>query len=415
MRSLTLCGFLLSICAIPCSGQVPYTVTGTVQSNTGALATSGSVTFRIRPSSQSILYYIAGTTVIAPQIATCGINASGLIKNATNLANPCTVWGNDQITPGNTTYDVTFAPNGVTTNMIHQVGINSVCMNLNSPCFLPVINVVPQYQTITTSPIAVNLIPAVAHVFNVGNVGFPYAAGYFDNLFVTSFNITTINATNVNTTNLNTTNLTVTGTFPSHTWYGNNTGISAAPGVESIGLTDIGPGITSTGTYDFSPSTITKLHVGAGYVPSSNGEIGFNSTTGQWVAWVKQNATLVNGEFVTTQSGQFAPPSCAQWEPGTTPFIGDGLGGNCMYSTTHTGATALVTTLHQVIDVCTLGTNCVVTFSGAAPFSNTGGFDCFARDATTPANAVTVALGPGTGVTFTGTGTDVVHYICTGF
>jgi hypothetical protein len=55
---------------------------------------------------------------------------------------------------------------------------------------------------------------------------------------------------------------------------------------------------------------------------------------------------------------------------------------------------------------CTLGTSCVITFTQA--YKNAPG--CIATDNT--AAAATKAVSTTSGVTFTGTGTDVLTYVC---
>lgn len=68
---------------------------------------------------------------------------------------------------------------------------------------------------------------------------------------------------------------------------------------------------------------------------------------------------------------------------------------------------------HTVSDTCTLGTNCGVTLTGSAVFTSSSSYRCAASDATA-ANAVRVNQTSGSAVTFTGTGTDVVSYLCIG-
>ena len=82
--------------------------------------------------------------------------------------------------------------------------------------------------------------------------------------------------------------------------------------------------------------------------------------------------------------------------------------------TIYSAAGTRSTSTHTVKDTCTLGTSCSVTLAGSAAFTNSGTYDCWARDATTPANAVTIARSSGSVVTFTGTGTDVINFLCTG-
>jgi len=189
---------LVLLFAVPVWAQTPVTVTATITTPTGTLATSGTVQFKVQPYSASILYYILNTGVLAPAQSTCGINASGVLLNTT-LSGPCLVWGNDVITPGNTTYDVTFNPNGVYDRVIHQISITGAGpYNLAAPVFAPPVQVIPQYVAIRTPPYAANLLPAADTVFNVGAPNLRYANGYF----------TTLTATNMSFTNLD-----VTGNF----------------------------------------------------------------------------------------------------------------------------------------------------------------------------------------------------------
>lgn len=177
--------------------QAQITVTGSVSG-----ATSGTVTFSLSPWVSSVQYYVPNGPVIASQNQLCGINSGGQVKNVA-LSGPCMIWGNDIITPGNTTYTVIFAPNGRITQTVPQEQLTGSAYNLSAPVFAPVVKIVPQYQTITTSPIAVNLVPAAPHTFTVGQNGNPYSAGYFDQLFLTgSFNPSSISATTATFTTL---------------------------------------------------------------------------------------------------------------------------------------------------------------------------------------------------------------------
>lgn len=68
---------------------------------------------------------------------------------------------------------------------------------------------------------------------------------------------------------------------------------------------------------------------------------------------------------------------------------------------------------HTVIDACTLGTSCAVTLTGSSVFSSSSSYKCSAID-TTAANAVKITYTSGSQFTLTGTGTDVLNYICIG-
>jgi hypothetical protein len=71
------------------------------------------------------------------------------------------------------------------------------------------------------------------------------------------------------------------------------------------------------------------------------------------------------------------------------------------------------TGVHIVEDVCTLGTNCSVTLTGAAVFTNSTSYQCTAIDQT-GANAVKFLPSSGSAFALTGTGTDVLSYVCVG-
>lgn len=82
--------------------------------------------------------------------------------------------------------------------------------------------------------------------------------------------------------------------------------------------------------------------------------------------------------------------------------------------TTYNAAGTQQTNAHLVKDTCTLGTSCSITLTGGAAFTSNATYDCWTRDATAPANAVTVTRTSGTALAFTGTGTDVINYVCVG-
>ena len=82
--------------------------------------------------------------------------------------------------------------------------------------------------------------------------------------------------------------------------------------------------------------------------------------------------------------------------------------------TTYNAAGTQQVNTHLVWGTCTLGTSCDITLAGSAVFTSNTSYDCWPRDATTPANAVTVTRTSGSALAFTGTGTDVVNYFCVG-
>ena len=68
---------------------------------------------------------------------------------------------------------------------------------------------------------------------------------------------------------------------------------------------------------------------------------------------------------------------------------------------------------HFVSDTCTLGTSCAVTLTGNAVFTSSSTYSCVAQD-DTGANATAISYSSGSAFTITGTGSDVIRYICVG-
>lgn len=167
--------FVFSVAA---AGQpTPVTINGTISDAGGNPATSGTVVFDIQPQSSSIQYYIPGLTTLAPQEVTCNIQSDGTLLATTT--GPCKVWGNDLISPANTTYTVTFNPNGQNTNQVAQECIATPGpYNIDSPVFCPVVSIIPQYSQITAPVIQGNIIPNVNGVFTFGN-----SQAYYANIY----------------------------------------------------------------------------------------------------------------------------------------------------------------------------------------------------------------------------------------
>lgn len=177
--------------SLPMRGQSTLTVTGTIQDSTGHVATSGYVQFDLQPTNSGVQYFVGNVTVLAPQSAQCGINASGLVKDINNTANPCLVWGNDVISPANTTYCVTYAPNGTVTNTVCRQNLTGSSYNLNTPVFAPVVSIVPQFTSIVAPAIQGNLIPSANNVFALGSTNFRYANAFISNITgLNSLNVT---------------------------------------------------------------------------------------------------------------------------------------------------------------------------------------------------------------------------------
>jgi hypothetical protein len=82
--------------------------------------------------------------------------------------------------------------------------------------------------------------------------------------------------------------------------------------------------------------------------------------------------------------------------------------------TTYNAAGKQQTNTHIVADQCSLGMNCNVALAGDAAFSSATSYQCAATDATS-AGVVRVSQISGSAVVFSGTGTDVIHFICVGY
>lgn len=68
---------------------------------------------------------------------------------------------------------------------------------------------------------------------------------------------------------------------------------------------------------------------------------------------------------------------------------------------------------HLIEDSCTLGTNCAVTLTGSAAYTSSTSYSCQCTDQTA-AQACRANQTSGSAVTFTGTGTDVLRFVCAG-
>jgi hypothetical protein len=162
--------------------QTPVTINGTIQDAGGNLATSGTVVFSIQPQSSGIQYYVPGVTAVVPQAVTCVIDNLGTLQNASQ-SGACKVWGNDVIAPANTTYTVTFSPNGQQTNSVAQQCVLGVGpYNISTPQFCPVVSILPQYSSITAPVIQGNIIPKFNGTFTLGNAQGFYANAFLNNL-----------------------------------------------------------------------------------------------------------------------------------------------------------------------------------------------------------------------------------------
>lgn len=89
--------------------QTTTTVTGTIKDLSGAVVTSGQVTFQLQPGLDTT---ISGNARFSPSIVTCGISGAGLVK-ALDLVSACTVTWNTALIPQNSYYKVCIQANFV--------------------------------------------------------------------------------------------------------------------------------------------------------------------------------------------------------------------------------------------------------------------------------------------------------------
>ncbi len=115
-------------------------------------------------------------------------------------------------------------------------------------------------------------------------------------------------------------------------------------------------------------------------------------------------AVQTAAHFTSTQSTGTAPLTIASTTP-VANLNASPVGYNA-------AGTQQVNT-HIVYGTCTLGSTCAVTFAGSAAWTGTNSYQCTGTDQTAAA-AVKVVNTSASVATFTGTGTDVISYVCAG-
>lgn len=145
--------------------------------------------------------------------------------------------------------------------------------------------------------------------------------------------------------------------------------------------------------------------------------LGLPTAAGQIYGWNGFNSDFELIPNVTALSTGFtAPLFTSTVTTGTAPLsvvstttVANLTASPPVYSAAGTQAT----NAHAVEDTCTLGTSCAVTLSGAAAYSGPATYSCQCAD-TTAANACRANQTSGSAVTFTGTGSDVLRFVCVG-
>jgi hypothetical protein len=495
--------------------QTTTTVTGTIKDLSGAVVTSGQVTFQLQPGLDTT---ISGSARFSPSIVTCGISGAGAIK-ALDLVSACTVTYNTALVPQNSYYKVCIQPafvtGGACFNWYALVSTFDLTTAVPTPGTAPAYTFVDliSNQTIsgtkTFSNIVVNSAPAGLSIANpvqsIGNSAIPATLGVtwstqmfgsdivpststqgeMDGVFGFIENAsTTTNVVGVRgqgqaaansakawggnflVTDYDHVPNTYTGTSLNGVEIDMNTKSTTTAGF-GMNLIQAGPvvpttlpaiGISSINSSSWSTGIVCQS--GAITAGSNCLQIGSQGATGVankpsaiLSAFGYNSGGVAKGwNFLSSQDGDFIIV------PSTGRGVGIGLGGTLtnptepgqpldvsgnirssgqLMSTVATGTAPLaitsttpvanltasatvynisggqVTNAHAVIASCTLGTNCVVTLSGIAVFTSGASYVCVASDATAAA-AVKVNQIDGSHVTFTGTGTDVINFNCTG-
>lgn len=101
--------------------QTTSTITGTIKDLTGAVVTSGKLTFTLRPSTDVT---ISGLARFTTQTVTCLINGSGLVK-AQDGVSACVITMNTALQPAGSGYLVSFWPYNVKTATIFMYAISA--------------------------------------------------------------------------------------------------------------------------------------------------------------------------------------------------------------------------------------------------------------------------------------------------
>lgn len=338
---------ILALLAPGVAAQTPALVTGKVFDTGGNPATSGYVQFDIQPNASSIQFFVENVGSIAPPSVQCPIDGSGNIS--------CNVWGNDVITPANTTYVVTFAPGGNISNVVNSECIHGASYNLNHPIFCPNVQVNPQQAIIRANPFDTNIIAVAPDVFNVGSPTTYWAAGYFDNLFAHHITTDTLTVTTIN------------GHIPGT--------------VTSVGLTlpawltVVGSPVTTTGTFAVTPTTGQASHQVIGtcgglttFQPCTltgadiSGGVGTGTVTS-----IATTLPIVGGTITTT--GTLSCPTCVVAPVNPSAGVGHFAGGTQTITSSQVINADLANPATTVNGVtCTLGSTCTVPFSGVTNF-----------------------------------------------
>jgi hypothetical protein len=157
----------------------PITVTGLIVDEANNPATSGYVEFELSPLNQGLAYAIQGVCTIAKTVRGL-IDATGHLKGVDGVS-ALVIWPNDLITPSNTLYTVTIAPNNKVTRVYNNVLLKSSTdpQDLSQLIFIlpqPVVGTVIEGSPLVTE----SVIPAVDLAFSLGDPTHRFTHVYAD-------------------------------------------------------------------------------------------------------------------------------------------------------------------------------------------------------------------------------------------
>lgn len=142
-RFLALC---VLMCAAPIFAQTTTTYTGTIKDLTGAVVTSGRITWSLNAPSGGV---IPGTGSFTATTVSCLINSSGSPVSSVDGVSPCTIVNNSSLTPTGTSYTLCRQPYNVTPGSCFVTYANGGSVDIST--LVPTPATQPSYGLATTN------------------------------------------------------------------------------------------------------------------------------------------------------------------------------------------------------------------------------------------------------------------------